>query len=88
MLPPKVQIATSTFHKYWTNRWPNFMETSDSIDTFTNMVNQVGSAFGTAIKAEVLFKKLQKKNKLLLNKVSQANEITMKAKVEAKAIRK
>lgn len=88
MLHLEVQKATITFHKYWTDRWKAFVESSDLAGIFAIIVSQMGKAFAIAIKAEVLCKNLQKKNKEFFNKASQAEEVAKKAKVDAKATKK
>lgn len=70
ILPSEVQIATSTFHKYWIDCWQFFVESSECEDIFTTMVSQLVRAFGITIEAEALTKNFQ--NKI---KVSQAEPL-------------
>ncbi|CAI9753697.1 unnamed protein product [Fraxinus pennsylvanica] len=88
MLPPKVQMATSTFHKYFTDWCQSFMETNNVVDLFATMVSQTRRAFGIAIKAEALFKNLQSKNREFVNRTSQAKKAVSKSKAKAEAIKK
>lgn len=54
--PPYVQTATSTYHKFQTYHWQNYVETNDVVDIFTIMLSQMVRAFCVAKEAEALFK--------------------------------
>lgn len=68
MLLPEVQIATSTFHKFWTNSSQSFIETSKCEDVFTTMVSQTMKLFGIAIEVEALAKNLPNRNNDFVNR--------------------
>jgi chromosome segregation ATPase len=88
LLPPEIQTATTTFHQFWTAKWQNFVETSDSVDVVATMVAQASRCFGMAMEVEALFKTLQKKNREFVSKASQAEEQANKSKAEVEASKK
>lgn len=66
MLPLDVQTPTTTFHKYWMDRWKTFVKSSDLADIFATVVSQMERTIRIKIETEVFYKNLQKKNKEFL----------------------
>lgn len=81
-------MATTIYHKFWTERWQTFVETNDVGDIFTTMVSQTVRAFGVVEEAKAQFRNLQSKNRGFTNKTSQAKKTAKKAMAEMEALRK